>query len=136
MTRLVVAFFLCITFLLTVTWIIPGAKLPEMTAATPAAVPKSVTVPRVAIIDPAPQQPEAPRPAPAEARPVPAAPASTQAPRAAQASACDTDPIRCMLEGKAVAADPAEVTGSVVAPRKAAAKPVAAHPALSHPAKP
>jgi hypothetical protein len=129
MTRLVVAFFLCITFLLTVTWIVPGAKPPEMMATAPAALQKQAPSPRIAIVEPSvTQAPEPSRPAAAEARPAAAAPVAAP-PRTAQASACDGDPIRCMLEGRAVPADPTEVTGSVVAPRKPTAKPAAHHPA-------
>jgi hypothetical protein len=124
MTRLVAAFFLCITFLLTVTWIIPGARPPDMSAALPVAVPKPAA--RLATVElPAKPAPEAQRPA-AEAPA--AAPAVPMSPRAAQASACDTDPIRCMIEGKP-AADPAEVTGTVVPSRKPQARPVPHHPA-------
>jgi hypothetical protein len=148
MTRLVAAFFLCVTFLLTVTWIVPGARPPEMTAVATGAQ-KPAATPRVAIVEPL-ALVDAQRPA-AESRPIPAAfvpaalaPATTVAPappRAAQASACDVDPIRCMLDGRPAAADPTEVTGSVVTPRKAPAKPLhhqPAHlqPAQHHPATP
>jgi hypothetical protein len=127
MTRLVVAFFLCITFLLTVTWIVPGARPPDMTALAPASLQKPAPSSRVAVVEP-PAAPEPARPAAVDPRPAAAAPAPA-APRTAQGLACDGDPIRCMLEGRAVAADPTDVTGSVVAPRKAPAKPAAHHPA-------
>lgn len=127
MTRLVAAFFLCITFLLTVTWIVPGAKPPQMTAAGPAATARPAASPRIAIVEPsAPPAAEAVRPAVLEMRSAPAQVAAA-APRPAASPACDGDAIRCMLEGKALPADPTDVTGSVVAPRKPTAKPAVHH---------
>jgi hypothetical protein len=115
MTRLVTGFFAAVAFLLVVYWVVPGAAPPKMEAAAPTIVPMAPPGPSrtVAVATPAikaamvPDQPLQPVVLP------PAPPPAS----VARASACGDDPIRCMLEGRPLAADPTEVTGSIVPAR-------------------
>jgi hypothetical protein len=126
MTRLVALFFAGIAVLLAAYWVVPGAKPPEMAAVGPAM--KAATAPILpqALVRSEPQAPVAAA-APAlaaTAQPPVATSAETAAQRPVKTAegGCDTDPIKCMLEGRGHRPDPTETTGSIV-PRKALAKP-------------
>ena len=119
MTRLVALFFTAIALLLAAYWVVPGAKPPEMVAVQP-----SSPLPSAQILQPGLVRKEPVAPAPvmaASPAPAPVAEPAPQRVRTADA-ACDTDPIKCMLEGRAPRTDPLETTGSIV-PKKPAAKP-------------
>lgn len=119
MTRLVTGFFAVAAFLLVVYWVVPGAVPPTMEAAAPVSPAPSAKTVSVAV--------PAAKPAPvAQQMPQPVVQAPAPPPGAvARASGCGDDPIRCVLEGKPLAMDPTEVTGSIV-PSKSAARSAAA----------
>lgn len=131
MTRIVSIFFAAVAFLMAVYWVVPGANPPAMVAVAPSASPQPQTV---VLLPPPGVQPvpvAAPAPPPAAVVAAPAAAVATALPSVARVAArtpagCTGDPIACMLEGKVVAEDAADVTGSIVAPRhrtSAAARP-------------
>lgn len=128
MTRIVVIFFSAVAFLMTVYWVVPGANPPPMVAVQqPRANPPQTVVllpPAASTAEPAPALP-APAPMAAAAAPSPvaspavasaASSAATVARVSARSGGCAGDPIRCMLEGKGIADDPTDVTGSIVTP--------------------
>jgi hypothetical protein len=119
MTRIVSVFFAAVAFLMVVYWVVPGAQPPGLVAAAPPVV----TVPLSSRNEAAPARPAMAPLASASALSAPPAaatalPAPVRTARAAP-SGCDGDPIRCMLEGRNVASDPTDVTGTIKpAPRK------------------
>lgn len=116
MTRIVTTFFAAVAFLMVVYWVVPGANPPAMVAVAP-----TTPAPQTVVLIPPPGArapsvlPETSLPSPVARAPAPPAVAAPVPMMAKAAAGCGGDAIRCILEGKAVAEDPTDVTGSIVA---------------------
>ena len=125
MTRIVSLFFAGIAIILAVYWVVPGANPPEMTAVKSVTAPTSVRVvePVRPTIQPSPQVAAVPAVTPTVNSLPPAVIAAPPTTVARSQSLCDSDPIRCLLEG-GHPTDPADVTGTIARQPKAALHPV------------